>query len=105
MANTFSETNTEGRETKKTEKVKFDKYEQECQLFRKQQRVFKWSQQVEEDPSGKHQTMFTETKDLISSNGSLKRLVCNKHKKHADCSKQANNIKCVLNVLAINSIC
>lgn len=43
--------------------------------------------------------MFTETRDLISSEEPPIRLVCRKHKAHRDCSKQANTIKRVLNVL------
>jgi hypothetical protein len=43
--------------------------------------------------------MFTETRDLISSEGPPKRLFFEKRKQHADCSKETNAIKCVLNVL------
>lgn len=70
-----------------------------CKLFRKQLRVLKLTQQVEKDRSGNHHTMFTETRDLISSEGPSKRLFFEKCKQHVDCSKQANTIKCVLNVL------
>jgi len=98
VTNMFSDINTEDGEAKNTRKIKTDKREKLCELFRKQLRVLKRYQQVEKDPSGNHQTMFTKTRDLISSEGPPKRIFFEKRKQHVHCRKQANAIKCVLNV-------